>query len=108
MATRLLRGKLGMSGTVRVVGFAQSAHILGLINFIPIVGPIARLLGILLSFFGVWIGTAAANEFKGWRTILLPIFYIIVMVVGLFFLFAVLEGTALTIQNLAVDFGLTQ
>jgi hypothetical protein len=105
LATRLLRGTTDFTSTLRVLGFAQSAHILELIDFLPVVGPIARILALLLSFFGVWIGTATANEFKGWRTILLPLIYIILIVISVYFLIAVIEGTVLTIEGLAGDFG---
>jgi len=56
----------------------------------------------------VWIGTATANEFKGWRTLLLPIVYIVTIVVTVYFLIAVVEGTALTIEGLAEDFGFVE
>jgi uncharacterized membrane protein YvlD (DUF360 family) len=105
-ASRLLRGKADFNATFRVVGFAQSAYMLELIDFVPIIGPAARIIAVLVSFFGVWIGTAAANEFKGWRTIVLPIVYIVTIIVTIYFLIAVVEGTALTIGGLAKDFGL--
>ncbi len=105
LTTRLLRGTSDFTSTLRVLGFAQSAHVLELIAFLPVVGPIARILALLLGFFGVWIGTATANEFKGWRTILLPLIYIVLIVVSVYFLIAVIEGTVLTIEGLAGDFG---
>ncbi len=106
IATRLLRGSADFNSTLRVIGFAQSAHIFELLNFLPVVGPIARVIALLLTFFGVWIGTATANEFKGWRTILLPVIYIITIVVAVYFLVSIIEGTALTIEGLGADFGL--
>ncbi len=106
IATRLLRGSADFNSTLRVIGFAQSAHIFELLNFLPVVGPIARVMALLLTFFGVWIGTATANEFKGWRTILLPVIYIITIVVAVYFLVSIIEGTALTIEGLGADFGL--
>jgi hypothetical protein len=106
MATRLLRGKLKLDATIRVVGFAQSAHALQLLAFLPVIGPVARFMALLLTFIGVWIGTAAANEFKGWRTILLPVIYILTIVVTVSFLIAIIEGTVLTVEGLAEDFGL--
>lgn len=106
LASRLLRGTADFTATLRVVGFAQVAHILELLNFLPVVGPIARLAAVLLTFFGVWTGTAAANEFKGWRTIFLPILYIITLVVVIYFLLSAVGGTAITIDGIAQSFGL--
>jgi len=108
LATRLLRGNANFTSTLRVVGFAQCAHIFELLDFLPVIGPIARIMALLLTFFGVWIGTATANEFKGWRTILLPVIYIITTVVAVYFLVSVIEGTVLTIEGLGADFGLTE
>jgi uncharacterized membrane protein YvlD (DUF360 family) len=106
MAAKLLRGKRHYTSTLRVAGFAQSALILGVFDFVPVVGPLVRFIAFLLSFFGVWVGTATAHEIRGWRTLLLPVLYVITFIIGLGFLFAVLQGTALTIENLLVDFGL--
>jgi len=108
LSTRLLRGTANFTVTLRVVGFAQSAHIFELLNFLPVIGPIARFMALLLTFFGVWIGTATANEFKGWRTILLPVIYIITIVVAVYFLVSVVEGTVLTLEGLGADFGVVE
>jgi hypothetical protein len=105
MAARVLRGKANYNSTLRVAGFAQSAHVLELLGFIPVIGPLARILALLLTFFGVWIGTSSAHELKGWRTFLLPVIYIVTIVVTVYFLSAVVQGTALTIDGLLNDFG---
>jgi uncharacterized membrane protein YvlD (DUF360 family) len=107
MAARVLRGKADFTATLRVMGFAQSAHVFEFLGFLPIIGPVARFLALLLTFFGVWIGTTTAHELKGWRTFLLPIIYIATIVIALFFLASVIEGTALTIDGLLEDFGVT-
>jgi hypothetical protein len=107
MAARLLRGKADFTATLRVAGFAQSAHIFELLYFIPVVGSIAGFLAQLLAFFGVWIGTSTAHELKGWPSFLLPVVYIITIVIILFFLVAVVEGTAFTVDGLLQDFGIT-
>jgi hypothetical protein len=107
MAARVLRGKADFTATLRVMGFAQSAHIFEVLGVLPIIGPLARFLALLLAFFGVWIGTTTAHELKGWRTFLLPIIYIATIVIALFFLVSVIEGTALTIDGLLEDFGVT-
>jgi hypothetical protein len=91
-----------------VAGFAQSAHVFELLGFLPVIGPLARFMALLLAFFGVWIGTATAHELSGWRTILLPVIYIISMMVGVVFLFTVIQGTAFTVESLLTDFGLAQ
>jgi uncharacterized membrane protein YvlD (DUF360 family) len=104
-AARLLRGKAEYTTTLRVAGFAQSAHILELLSFIPVIGPLARIMAVILSFLGVWIGTAAANELSGWRSILLPVVYLATLAISVVFLFAIIEGTAFTIDGLLYDLG---
>jgi hypothetical protein len=107
MAARVLRGKADYTTTLRVMGFAQAAHIFELLDFLPVIGPLARFLALLLTFFGVWIGTTTAHELKGWRTFLLPVIYIATIVVTLVFLVAVIEGSAFTVEGLLEDFGLS-
>jgi uncharacterized membrane protein YvlD (DUF360 family) len=107
MAARLLRGKHRYTTTLRVAGFAQSAHVLELLTFVPVIGGIARFLAIILSIFGVWMGVATANELKGWRTLILPALYIVVMVVALGFLVAAIAGAKYTLEALLLSLGLT-
>ena len=105
MSAHVLRGRQDFTTTMRVAGFAQSAHILELLRFIPVVGDLARLIAVVLAVIGTWVGTAAAQELKGWRTILLPVLFIIVFIIGSVFLESVIEGAALTIEGLLVELG---
>jgi hypothetical protein len=52
LAAILLRGKADFTSTLRVAGFAQSAHLLEIFGFLPVVGPAVRFLALLLAFFG--------------------------------------------------------
>ncbi len=106
MAARLLRGKADFTTTLRVAGFAQSAHFLDVLGFLPVTGPLARFLGLTLAFFGVWMGTATAHVLKGWRTFLLPVIYLATLIISITFLSAVIEGTVFTVDGLLQDFGL--
>jgi hypothetical protein len=106
LAARVMRGKADYTSTLRVAGFAQSAHILEVLGFIPVIGPIARFLALFLALFGVWMGTATAHELKGWRTILLPLVFVATLVITVVFLVAVIEGTAFTVDGLLQDIGL--
>jgi hypothetical protein len=108
ITARLLRGKATFTPTLRVAGFAQSAHILELLGFIPVIGPAARFISVLLSFFGVWIGASTAHQLRGWRTLVLPIIYLTVLVVGFVFFMAVIKGASFAINGLLLQLGLTQ
>jgi len=106
-AARLLRGKADYTTTVRVAGFAQSAYVLELLGFLPVIGPLARIMATILAFFSIWIGTSTANKLSGWRSFLLPLFYIVTITITIVFLLSVIGGTAFTIQGIMQDLGLT-
>jgi uncharacterized membrane protein YvlD (DUF360 family) len=104
-AGRIMRGKADYTATLRVAGFAQSAHILELLGFIPLIGQLARIMGMILTLLGVWMGTAQANELKGWRSILLPVIYIATMVITFVFIISMIEGTVFTIDGVLMNLG---
>ena len=105
IAAVVLRGKADYSTTLRVAGFAQTGHVLEVLGFVPIVGPMARILGLVLALVGVWLGTATAHELKGWRTILLPVIYVVAVVISAYFILAVIEGTGLAVDGLLYNLG---
>jgi hypothetical protein len=107
MAARPLRGRGNFTSTLRVAGFAQSAHLIEVLGFLPVIGPLARIIAVLLTVFGVWLGTAVAHDLKGWRTILLPVIYILTTIVAVVFLFVALEGVAFTLESILQSFGLS-
>ncbi len=106
LTARLLRGTGTYTRTLRVAGFAQSAHVLELLGFVPVVGPVARFVAVLLTVIGVWMGTVIAHNLKGWRTIVLPIVYIVTTIVAVVFILSIFEGTAFVIESLFKDIGL--
>ena len=106
LAAILLRGKADFTSTLRVAGFAQSAHLLEIFGFLPVIGPTVRFLALVLAFFGVWIGVSTAHELRGWPTLLLPVIFIATTVITVVFLASVIEGTAFALENLLQDFGL--
>jgi hypothetical protein len=106
LAAILLRGKADFASTLRVAGFAQSAHLLEILGFLPMIGPAVRFLALLLAFFGVWIGASAAHELSGWRSLLLPVVYIATAVITVVFLAGVIEGAGFAIDSIFQDFGI--
>jgi uncharacterized membrane protein YvlD (DUF360 family) len=106
LAGRLLRGKGSYTSTLRVIGFAQGVYLLDLLSFLPVIGPVVRFLVSLLAFFAVWIGAATAHNLKGWRTLILPIFYVMVILLGIVVMYSVIGGFTLSIESLGIDFGL--
>jgi uncharacterized membrane protein YvlD (DUF360 family) len=106
LTARVLGGKASYTRTFRVTGFAYFGYWLAALAVVPVVGPLFRTIGFLLAFLGVWLGVAQAHELRGWRTLLLPaIFLVVVVVVGVV-LRILLLGAAISIESLAHDVGL--
>jgi len=81
-------------------------YVLDLLAFTPVVSDIVRILVSVLAFFAAWIAAVAAHELKGWRSIILPLMMIGVLVLSIFILGTLAEGFAFTLESLGVDFGL--
>ncbi len=103
---RVLGGKGTYTSTFRVTGFAYAGYFLGLLAFVPVVAPLARLLGALLAFLGVWLGAAQAHDLRGWRTLVLPVLFVVVVVVVVVVLRALFLGAAITFESLFGELGL--
>lgn len=106
LAGRILRGKGTYTSVLRVVGFAQGIYILDAFSLIPTITPVVRFVISLLVFIAVWMGTATAHDLKGWRTLILPIVYVLVAISGLVIIISVFGSFSLTIESLGIDFGL--
>ena len=106
MAARVLGGKASYTSTFRVTGFAYFGYWLTLLSVIPVVGPLFRTIGFLLAFLGVWLGAAQAHELRGWRTLVVPVVFLIVLIVVGVVLRALVLGAAITIDSLMQDVGL--
>jgi hypothetical protein len=63
-------------------------------------------MAVILTLLGVWVGTAEANDLRGWRSILLPVIYIVTVVITVVFLVAVIEGTVFTVDGVLMNLGL--
>jgi len=107
LTARVLRGQSSFTSTLRVAGFAQSAHVLELLGFLPVIGDLAHFMSVLLTIFGVWLGTTVAYELKGWRTILLPLIYVLTTIVAIVFILAAYQGLSISIDQFIQAFGLT-
>ena len=106
MAARVLGGKASYTATFRVTGFAYFGYWLTVLAIVPVVGPLFRVIGFILAFLGVWLGTAQAHELRGWRTLIVPIVFLIVLIVVGVVLRTLFMGAAITIEALFQDVGL--
>jgi hypothetical protein len=106
ITARVLRGKGTYTSTFRVASFAYAGNLLGLLILIPPLASLGAILATLWSFLGVWLGTAQAHELRGWRTLVLPVLYIVVVVIVAIALRTLLLGGALTIELIFSELGL--
>jgi hypothetical protein len=106
VAARVLGGKASYTRTFRVTGFAYFGYWLTLLSVLPVVGPLFRAIGFILAFLGVWLGTAQAHELRGWRTLVVPVVFLVVVIVVGVVLRTLLLGAAITIDALFQDVGM--
>jgi hypothetical protein len=100
-------GRRRVYDDVRAV-FAHTIYVLGLLAFIPALAPVVRLVVTLVSFVGVWLGAAEAHDLRGWRGLVFPLVFLLVVVVSAAAV-AVLSGAAqLTWAALTQELGLSQ
>jgi len=79
--------------------------VLEILGFVPVIGPLMRMIALLLAFFGVWIGTATANKLSGLRAFLIPVVYILVVVFGVIFTVAAIRGVSISVNAVLNAFG---
>ena len=106
-AARVLGGKASYTTTFRALGFASVTYLLSLLALIPPLAPVTRLVVTVASFVAAWIGVAQAQELGGWRSLILPIAYILVFWISIAVLGVLLTGAALTLTTLAQELGLS-
>jgi len=108
IAGRLLTRKGYFTRTMRALGFAQVVHVFDLLVLLPPLAPLAIVLTTLLAFLATWLAAAEAHETRGWRTLLLPVLGLIVVVGLPILVAALLSGAAVGVEAVLEQLGLTQ
>jgi hypothetical protein len=106
LTAKLLGGKGTYTTTFRVLGFAYGIYFIGLLAFIPVVGPLATTTASIVSFLGVWMGITQAHQLRGFRTLLLPIIYLVVLTLVTFLVMVLFAGALLSLESLFAALGL--
>jgi uncharacterized membrane protein YvlD (DUF360 family) len=106
LAGRVLTKEGNYTRTLRGVGFAQVAYLIELLAFIPPLSSLAIFLGTVLGFLAVWMGAATAHNSHGWRTIILPILAVIILVFIPLLLLVMLTSVAFSFESILGQFGL--
>jgi uncharacterized membrane protein YvlD (DUF360 family) len=103
---RVLRGKATFSQTFRVMGFVQVVELFGLLRFIEPIAPLVIVSVALVSLFAAWLAVAEAHRLRGWRTLALPVLYLIVLIVAGAALASLIGGEGFGLGTLAQRFGI--
>jgi uncharacterized membrane protein YvlD (DUF360 family) len=106
-AGRALRGSASFTSTLRAAGFAESANFIFLLGVFPAIRPLASLAALVVSLCATWLGVAVAHNLRGWRTLVLPLVFVVVNIVGLVVIDRLMTGAALTVQTIGQTLGLT-
>jgi len=99
-AGRVMRGQGTFSRTFRVLGFLQAITLIELLRLIPMLDTPVSIVTNVLSFFGVWLGAAAAQRLRGWRTVFLPTAFFVTVVLGVFAVLILAGGLDLALKTL--------
>jgi uncharacterized membrane protein YvlD (DUF360 family) len=105
-AAHLLRGKGTLMSSFRVLGFAQIVALLQLFRLIPGLDAATTLTTSLLSLFVVWLSLSVAHQVRGWRTVLMPVLYLTLFLVGTVVLISLFSGLSVALDTLLSAFGL--
>jgi uncharacterized membrane protein YvlD (DUF360 family) len=105
-AAHVVRGKGTFMNTFRVLGFAQMVSLLQLLRLVPGLDSAAAFTTALLSLFVVWLGLSEAHQVRGWRTVLMPVLYLTLFVVGAALAITLLSGLSVAVETLLSAFGL--
>jgi hypothetical protein len=105
-ATRVLRGKGSFTQTFRALGFAQTVRLLELLRFIPLIEPLIAAAVSLLYILVASLAVAEAHKLRGWRTVLLPILFFVLLVLSSSWILILSGGLVYAIQTLGQQLGL--
>jgi uncharacterized membrane protein YvlD (DUF360 family) len=105
-AGRLLGGRGSFTATLRGVGFAQVVYLLELLALIPALSSLVQLITSILGFVATWMAGLEAQELRGWRGLLLPVAWLLVVVLSVVILGNLIAGAEFTIEALLREAGL--
>ena len=102
----LLTRQGNFTKTFRAYGFAQSVFVIELFAFFWPVQSMVFLIALVLNLLAVWMGAAVAAQTRGWRTLILPIAYLLVVALATGAATVLLDGAAFTFESIRRALGL--
>ena len=108
IAGRQVGRRASFTRVLRTTGFAQSTQLLQLLAFVPVLGPLARLLTVVLLYFATWMGASTAAELRGWRSLVVPLVVALVLLFVVFLLRGLAGDASFSAFGLAQELGLAR
>ena len=105
-AANLVRGKGGLMVTFRILGFTQITALLQLLRLIPGLDSVMAFVVNLLTLFVLWLGLSEAHQVRGWRTVLMPLVYLALLVAGVVIFISLINGLSVALDTILSSFGL--
>jgi uncharacterized membrane protein YvlD (DUF360 family) len=102
----VLHGRGSFTRTLRAMSFARVPGFLGWFSFIPVIGPVLRIISVIMVFLATWMALQEALRLSRWRALIIPIVAVILFFLAGFILLAVLSGLELTIDLILSQLGL--
>ena len=107
-AGRLLTRQGYFTKTLRALGFAHVVYIFDFLALIPPIAPIAIFITAVVSFLATWMAAAEAHETRGWRTFVLPLLGLAVIVLIPLVLGVMFGGVIIGVESVLERVGLVQ
>ncbi|MBU0491411.1 MAG: YIP1 family protein, partial [Chloroflexi bacterium] len=105
-AGRLLRGKGDFTRTMRALAFAEMPQLIGLLQLVPVVGPLFLIVSTVMGLLAMWIALQQALELRGLVAALIPVVGLVVLVAAVLAGALMVGGTTLTVDAALMHLGL--
>ncbi len=94
----ILGGEADFTTTLRAVGFAYITRFYSILAFLPVVGPAANFITIIITIIAAWIASVQAHKLHGWRSILFPIIVAAIVLATTAAVVILLQGAAFSLK----------
>ena len=106
VAGRVIADKGSYTRTLRGLGFANVVTLIRIIGLLPALAPLAAPIGIWLTIIAIWMGAAAANSVRGWRSIILPFLGVFFAVLVPVLAMMMVSGAVFSLESVLTQLGL--
>ena len=81
VGTRFMGGTATYGELLRTLGFAETPGVLGILSFIPVLGPLAAVIGGIWTIVASFIGTRQALDIDNGKTVITIVLAIVALII---------------------------